>query len=148
MVRSTSMTAAAIVAGLIVAAPAEAAKWRGKTRQGRGVSVHTDANGVANYARIRYIAPCRDGDAVFATIWFVAPFDSASTTSFTDGGPWKFKIDNRKRTIVRARGTISGGLRRSGRWTGDFKVRLRVIHRGRLETTSRLRRLGWKASPV
>jgi len=148
MVRSTSVTAVVLAAGLIVASPAEAAKWRGKTRQGRGVSVHTDANGVANYARIRYIAPCRNGKAVAATIWFVAPFDSASTTSFTDGGPWKFKIDNRKRTIVRARGTISGGLRRSGRWTGDFKVRLHVIHRGRLETTCRLRRHGWKARPV
>jgi hypothetical protein len=133
---------------MIVAAPAEAAKWRGKTRQGRGVSVHTDASGVANYARIRYIAPCRNPTEVRATIWFVAPFDQASTMSFVDGGPWKFKIDNRKRVVVRARGTISGGLRRSGRWTGTFKVRLRVFHRGQLETTCRLRRLGWKASPV
>jgi hypothetical protein len=148
MVRSTSVTAVVLAAGLILATPAEAAKWRGKTRQGRGVSIHTDANGVFNYARIRYVAPCGNGSEIVSTIWFAPPIDSASTTSFTDGGPWKFKIDNRKRTIVRARGTISGGLRRSGRWTGDFKVRLRVIHRGRLETTCRLRRLGWKASPV
>jgi len=148
MVRSTSVTAVVLAAGLIVASPAEAAKWRGKTRQGRGVSVHTDANGVANYARIRYIAPCRNGKAVAATIWFVAPFDSASTTSFTDGGPWKFRIDNRNRTVVRARGTMSGGLRRSGRWTGNFKVRLRVYVGGRLDTTCRIKRLGWKASPV
>ena len=148
MVRSTSVTAAVLAAGMIVAAPAEAAKWRGKTRQGRGVSVHTDANGVANYARIRYIAPCRNDKIVKSTIWFATPFDRTSTTSFTDGGPWKFRVDNRRRTVVRARGTISGGLRRSGRWTGDFKVRLRVYVAGRLETTCRIRRLGWKASPV
>ena len=148
MVRSTSVTAVVLAAGLIVATPAEAAKWRGKTRQGRGVSVHTDANGVANYARIRYIAPCRNGNEVRSTIWFTAPFDSASTTSFVDGGPWKFRVDNRERTVVRARGTMTGGLRRSGRWTGNFKVRLRVFVGGRLETTCRLTRLGWKASPV
>ena len=144
MVRSTSVTAVVLAAGMIVAAPAEAAKWRGKTRQGRGVSVHTDAN----YARIRYIAPCRNDKIVKATIWFVAPFDSASTTSFSDGGPWKFRIDNRSRVVVRARGRMSGGLRRSGRWTGNFKVRLRVFRHGRLETTCRIRRLGWKASPA
>ena len=148
MVRSTSVTAAVLAAGMIVAAPAEAAKWRGKTRQGRGVSVHTDANGVANYARIRYIAPCRGGTEIRATVWFVAPFDSASTTSFNDGGPWRFRIDNRKGVVVRARGRMIGGLRRSGRWTGDFKVRLRVFRNGRLETTCRIRRLGWKASPA
>ena len=148
MVRSTSLTAAFLATAMIVAAPAEAAKWRGKTRQGRGVSIHTDANGVFNYARIRYVAPCGNATEIVSSIWFAPPIDSTSTTAFRDAGPWKFKIDNRKRTIVRARGTITGGLRRSGRWTGDFKVRLRVFHRGQLETTCRLRRLGWKASPV
>jgi hypothetical protein len=145
MVRSTSVTAVVLAAGLIVAAPAEAAKWRGKTRQGRGVSVHTDANGVANYARIRYIAPCRNGNVAKETIWFVAPFDRTSTTSFSDGGPWRFRVNG---VVIRARGRMSGGLRRSGRWTGNFKVRLRVFRHGQLETTCRIRRLGWKASPV
>jgi hypothetical protein len=147
MVRSTSVTAVVLAAGMIVAAPAEAAKWRGKTRQGRGVSVHTDANGVASYARIRYIAPCRNDKIVRASIWFVTPFDRTSTTSFSDGGPWKFRIP-RAGVVVRARGRMTGGLRRSGRWTGNFKVRLRVYRHGQLETTCRIRRLGWKASPV
>jgi hypothetical protein len=138
--------AAALAAGMLMTAPAEAAKWRGKTRQGRGVSVHTDASGVANYARIRFIAPCKNRMAVFSTIWFTTPMDSTSTTSFTDGGPWQVRID--KHTRFRARGTISGGLRRSGRWTGTFKVRLRVYVDGRLDTTCRIKRLGWKASPV
>jgi len=146
MVRSTSLMALALAATLTVAAPAEAAKWRGKTRQGRGVSVHTDANGVVSYAKIRYIAPCRDNTAVFANVFFVPPLDSAGTVSFRDGGPWRFRIG--KHTTVRARGTISGGLRRSGRWTGNFHARLKVYVRGRLDTTCRIRRLGWKASPV
>jgi hypothetical protein len=144
--RPTFVLTLVLAAGLIMSAPAEAAKWKGKTRQGRGVSVHTDANGVVSYARIRFIAPCKDDTAVFSTIWFVRPLDSASTTSFVDGGPWRFRID--KHTLVRARGTMSGGLRRSGRWTGNFKVRLRVYVRGRLDTTCRITRLGWKASPA
>jgi hypothetical protein len=146
MVRSTSVAALVLVGGFLVSAPAEAAKWRGKTRQGRGVSVHTDANGVANYARLRFIAPCTDRTAVFSTIWFTTPLDSTSTTSFSDGGPWKFRIG--KHTLVRARGRISGGLRRSGRWTGTFKVHLRVYVHGRLDTTCRIKRLGWKAGPA
>jgi hypothetical protein len=146
MVRSTSLMALALGATLMVAAPAEAAKWRGKTRQGRGVSVHTDANGTVSYARLRYIAPCRDRTAVFANVFFVPPFDSATTTSFHDGGPWRFRIG--KHTRVKARGSITGGLRRSGRWTGTFRVRLRVYVRGRLDTTCRITRLGWKASPA
>src|SRR4051812_6035611 len=89
MLRITRVTALVLAGGLLVSAPAEAAKWRGKTRQGRGVSVHTDANGVANYARIRFIAPCKDRTAVFSTIWFTTPLDHTSTTSFTDGGPWQ-----------------------------------------------------------
>ncbi len=56
---------------------------------------------MANYARIRFIAPCKDRTAVFSTIWFTTPLDHTSTTSFTDGGPWKFRIG--KHTLVRAR---------------------------------------------
>ena len=146
MVRSTSVTAVVLAAGMIVAAPAEAAKWRGKTRQGRGVSIHTDANGVFSYAKIRYIAPCRDGESVFANVINVPPFDRAGTTSFHDAGRFRFRIS--KTETARARASITGGLRRSGRWTGDFSIRLRIYVRGRFATTCRLKHLGWKASPV
>jgi len=146
MVRSTSVMACALAAMLMVVAPAEAAKWKGKTRQGRGAFVHTGANGVVSYAKIRYAAPCRDNTAVFANVVFVPPIDSATTTSFFDRGPFRFRIGKHER--VRANTTIRGGLRRSGRWTGTFSIRLRVYVRGRLDTTCRIRRLGWKASPV
>jgi hypothetical protein len=45
MVRSTAVTALTLVATLTVVAQAEAAKWKGKTRQGRAVSVHTGPDG-------------------------------------------------------------------------------------------------------
>jgi hypothetical protein len=43
---------------------------------------------------------------------------------------------------------MKGGLRRSGRWTGTFSIRIRVFRGGRFVTNCRLRNLGWRASPV
>jgi hypothetical protein len=75
----------------------------------------------------------------------VPPLDQWSSTSFRDAGVFHFSIGPER---VRARVSVSGGLRRSGRWTGTFAIRLRVTRGGRLVTTCRLRRVGWKASPV
>jgi hypothetical protein len=145
MVSRPGVMAAALVATLVVAAPAEAAKWRGKTRQGRGASVHTGPDGLVSYVRIRYLAPCRDNTAVTAGVKFVPTLDHSTPTSFADSGPFTFRIGKER---IRARTFVNGGLRRSGRWTGNFGIRLRVFRDGRLVTTCRLRRVGWKASPV
>ena len=145
MVRSTSVTAMGLLAALIVAAPAEAAKWRGKTRQGRAAAVHTGADGVVSFVRIRYLAPCRDNTVVRAGVVFVPPLDRNGTTAFADHGPFSFRIGRER---VRARTFVNGGLRRSGRWTGNFGIRLRVFRSGRLVTTCQLKRVGWRASPA
>jgi len=47
--------ACALAAMLMVVAPAEAAKWKGKTRQGRGAFVHTGANGVVLISGDRHV---------------------------------------------------------------------------------------------
>ena len=145
MVRSASVTAVLLAAGMIVAAPAEAAKWRGKTRQGRGVSIHTGADGLVSYGRVRYRVPCNDGTYVLGGVFFTPPLDVSTPTSFADRGPYRFRIG---RIRVRANAAIEGGLRRSGRWTGNFSVRMRLMRNGRLVTKCRLRNVGWKASPV
>lgn len=144
MVRSTSVMAVLVAAGMIVAAPAEAAKWRGKTGQGRGVSSHTDASGHVNFAHVRYRVPCRDGSDVRGGVHSLPPYDTSAVGAFADRGPYRFRVG---RIRVRANASIEGGLRRSGRWTGKFSVRMRLIRNGRLLTTCRLR-TGWKASPV
>jgi hypothetical protein len=145
MVRSTSVTAVVLAAGLIIATPAEAAKWRGKTRQGRGVSIHTGADGLVSFARIRYRAPCTDNKEIRSGVVFVPTFDHSTPTEFADGGPFSFRAGPER---VRARVRIVGGLRRSGRWTGTFRIRHRVFRNGRLVARCGLRRVGWKASPV
>ena len=140
MVRSTSMTAAVLAAGMIVAAPAEAAKWKGKTRQGRGVSVHTGPDGLVSYARIRYSAPCGDRKVLRSGVFFVPTLDRSTPTAFADGGPMRFRVGAER---VRANVRVVGGLRRSGRWTGTFRIRARIFRNGRLVTTCRLKRVGW-----
>ena len=134
-----------LVASLVLGASADAAKWRGKTRQGRGVSVHTGADGRVSFARIRYLAPCGDNKAMRAGVVFLPPLDHNSPTEFADAGPFRFRAGSER---IRAWTRISGGLRRSGRWTGNFSIRLRVYRDGRFVTSCRLKRVGWKASPV
>jgi hypothetical protein len=145
MVRSTGVMAAALIATLMVASQAEAAKWRGKTRQGRGISIHTGSDGLVSFGKIRYVAPCGDGLAVRSGVIFVPPFRQSTTSSFVDRGPFRIRLGKER---GRAFSIMKGGLRRSGRWTGTFSIRIRVYRHGNFVTTCRLKRVGWRASPA
>jgi hypothetical protein len=133
-----------VVVGLLLVPSAEAAKWRGKTRQGRLAAVHTGADGLVSQVRIKYAAPCTDGDVLTSTVQFLPPLDQSSTAAFQDGGVFRFRIPGGDK--ARATTSVQGGLRRSGRWTGSFRIRVRVTKHGRLVATCRLGRVGWKAS--
>jgi hypothetical protein len=136
---------AAAVALLLVPAVADAARWRGKTRQGRLALVVTGSDGLVSKARIRYRARCSDGKQLTSGVIFLPPFDTSTTTAFADGGNFRFRLPNRER--ARARTSIEGGLRRSGRWTGNFRIRVRITRNGRFVANCRTGRIGWKASP-
>jgi hypothetical protein len=131
---------------LLLVPSAEAARWRGKTRQGRLAAVHTGADGLVSMARIKYRARCSDGDVLTAGVVYLPPLDRSATSDFQDGGVFRFRIRGGER--ARATTSIEGGLRRSGRWTGNFRIRVRVTRRGRFVATCRTGRVGWKASPV
>jgi hypothetical protein len=137
----------ACAAGLLLAPAADAAVWKGKTRQGRSVTVVTGADGLVTQMKIRYRARCNDGKGFVAGVEFVPPLDSSTTTSFADEGviKWTFK---KSRERVKGRTSTSGGLRSSGRWTGDFRLRVKIRKNGRVIATCRTGRVGWKASPV
>jgi hypothetical protein len=138
----------AIVGAALLAGPAvaEAATWRGKTTQGRSVSVRTGADGLVNRVLIRYEAGCTDGKGFRHRILFLPPLDASATNAFQDAGAvtWRFT-----KTGERARGRVSidGGLRSSGRWTGNFRLRAKISKNGRVIATCRSGRVGWKASP-
>jgi hypothetical protein len=139
--------ACAAATGLLLAPVADAATWRGKTRQGRLAEVTTGADGLVTKVRIKYRARCGDGKGYRAGVAFLPPLDASTTTAFHDGGVIKWTF---KKSGERARGTTSvdGGLRSSGRWTGNFRLRVKIRKNGRLVATCRTGRIGWKASPV
>jgi hypothetical protein len=141
------MIVGACAAGLMLAPAADAAVWKGKTRQGRTATVVTGADGVVNRVRIKYRARCDDGNGFRAGIVFAPPLDFATTTAVRDGGPikWTFEGSGER---ARGRTSVSGGLRSSGRWTGNFRLRVKIFRNGRLIATCRTGRVGWKASPV
>jgi hypothetical protein len=137
----------AVVAGLLLVVPAaDAAKWRGKTRQGRPAVVVTGADGVVNKVKIKYRARCNDGKGLRSGVEFLPPLDVATTTAFEDRGVFGFPIPGGEHG--KGRVSVDGGLRTSGRWTGNFRIRVRVTKNGRYVATCRTGRIGWKASPV
>ena len=136
----------AVAAALLLAPVAEAATWSGKTNQGRTVTIRTGADGLVTNVLFRYEAGCTDGAGFRHRIRFAPPLDASATNAFQDGGAvtWRFL-----KTGERARGTVSidGGLRSSGRWTGNFRLRVKIRKAGRVIATCRSGRVGWKASP-
>jgi hypothetical protein len=137
----------ACAAGLLLAPAADAAVWKGKTRQGRTAKVVTGADRVVNRVKINYRARCDDGKGFRSGIVFAPPLDFATTTEVRDGGPvkWTFGGSGER---ARGRTSVTGGLRSSGRWTGNFRLRVKIFENGRLIATCRTGQVGWKASPV
>jgi hypothetical protein len=136
---------AAVVGLLLVPSVAEAERWRGKTRQGRLALVVTGSDGLVSKVRIRYRANCSDRKQLTSGVIFLPPLDASTTTAFADAGVFRFRLPDGER--ARARVSLDGGLRRSGRWTGNFRIRVRVTRNGRFVATCRTGRIGWKASP-
>jgi hypothetical protein len=138
--------ACAAATGLLLVPAADAATWRGKTRQGRLAEVTTGADGLAAEVRIKYRVGCSDGKGFRAGVKFLPPLDQSATTAFKDGGVIKWRIEGGER--AKGRTSVEGGLRSSGRWTGNFRLRVRITKNGRFVATCRTGRIGWKASPV
>ena len=145
--RRVSLLVGACAGGLLLAPAAEAATWRGKTNQGRSVTVRTGADGLVDHVLIRYEAGCSDGKGFRSRLTFRPPLDESSAAAFADGGVvmWRFT-----RTGERARGraSIGGGLRSSGRWTGNFRLRVKIRKGERVVAACRTGRVGWRASPA
>ena len=144
--RLSAGAAAALAALLIVPSAADAAKWRGKTKQGRLAVVVTGSDGLVSMVRIRYRARCGDRKTLTSGVRFEAPLEASTASAFQDGGRFEFNLPNGEH--ARARTSVDGGLRRSGRWTGNFSIRLRITRKGRFVTNCRSGRVGWRARPV
>jgi hypothetical protein len=136
-----------LAGALAVALPAaaSAATWKGKTKQGRGVVVHTGDDGNVSRVRIGWRARCDKGRYSSQTL-FHSPLDSATATAFEDAGSYRgHPAGYRAKIWVRITGSLDAS---SGEWSGTFKVKVRVTKGGEHVDTCRLRRLRWSAAPA
>lgn len=137
---------AACVVAAAAAAPASAATWKGKTKQGRGVVIHTAADGTVSRLRIGWRASCAKGEYKSQTL-FRGPLDTSTATAFEETGSYRgHPRGYRAKIWVRIAGSLDAG---AGEWSGTFKVKVRVTSKGgeRVDTC-RLRRLRWSAAPA
>jgi hypothetical protein len=118
---------------LMVALPAGATadiRFRGKSGQGRLVTLRTDDGGTLERVGLRWSAPCDRSAGIFARTWFRPPFDAVSPDRFVDAGSTRGRLEDGLRVVDRVR--IAGRRVSEHRWRGVFRVRLRVLREGRV----------------
>ena len=142
--RTLKLVAAAAALLLLAPATSQAAKWQGKTEQGKKVVVATSGGEVSRVS-VRYLARCGDGEVLRSGTTFLPTFDVSGRKRFEDGGSYSFGLGNGERARAR---TYVRGKRASGRWSGDYRVRIRVTKNGRFVTWCKLGKTGWTASRV
>jgi hypothetical protein len=141
----TLVVCVVLAALLAVPAVASAARWKGKTDQGRVVTVRTGADGVVNRVFVRWKARCREVTRTGRTV-FRVPLDQAGTTAFADAGTSRSSLGGgvRSRDTVSVRGSLGG----DGRWRGTFRFRSVLRKDGRVVDRCRVREIGWRARPA
>jgi hypothetical protein len=140
------LAACALTALLVAAAPAvtEAKTYKGKSSQGRAVSVRTGADGIITKASLGWRAPC-GGNIVFnARTGWRPPFDAATPDSFTDVGSYRVRTRDGERARI---ATTFTGQRdpATDRWAGTLAVKVRVSKGGKVIDRCQVKRLTWKA---
>ena len=140
--------AAAALASVLLAASAPAAPaetYRGRTDQGRAVSIQTAVDGTPERVRISWRAPCRKGRFVSRSV-FVAPFERAERGRFAATSTLRIEVRGGYRARVRA--AAGGRQAKDGTWRGRVRVQVAVWRDGRRVDTCRLRRTEWTARPA
>jgi hypothetical protein len=138
-------TLALAVAMLVVApAVADAETWRGKTKQGRAVSVRTGADDRVERVSVSWKATCQRGTYMSRTL-FRRPFDMSEAAEFENRGSYRADVEGgyRARHTVFVHGQLEGE-----RWSGTFRVRTRVTKGGRVVDRCRIKGVRWTAEPV
>jgi hypothetical protein len=129
------LIAALTALALAVPAAAEGKTLRGKTGQGRGVTLVLDAAGVPKRVSVRWNLACDVSKATGPTSTrFLRRFDQATVDVLDDADTASRRYRNGLR--VRMRGSISA--RRAGAtWSGTFSVERSFFRKGRKFDTCR-----------
>jgi len=140
----TIAVATATSAALLAApAGADAKLWKGKTKQGRVVSVRTGADGLVTAVRIRWKSRCDDGRTLTGRTGFRPPFDRSEPRGFEDGGEYPDETTSGLTSTNTA--FVRGTLTRGGPWRGRFHITSVLQRNGRTVATCRLRSTRWTA---
>jgi hypothetical protein len=139
MRRTGGVLVAAMAAVLAVPADAAADRFRGKSEQGRVVTLRTGDDGLVQRFAIRWIGDCERPRYRFASSTKNTPrvpFEVSTADRFVDVGGYRQRLGGGKRAVLRAR-TV-GNRVSARRWTGIFRIRVRVFRGGDLIDRCRL----------
>jgi hypothetical protein len=103
-------------------------------------------NGKVTSVIVRYLAQCGDGEVLRGGTEFRPPLKVNKRRRFEDGGSYSFGVGANER--ARARVYVRGKRRAGGVWTGDFRVRARILRNGRTVTWCKLSKTGWSAARI
>ena len=137
-----------LLIGAALPAAADAARWRGKTQQGRFAGVRTGADGRVTRVTIKWQARCRHGVFHNLPAIFVRPFDSSVPGRFRDGSPpvLRIRLGHGQHALVRDH--VRGHLGPHGNWRGTFRVDVGIFHGDLRIDTCHLHDDDWHASRV
>jgi hypothetical protein len=140
------MRTLALAVAMLVVAPsvADAERWRGKTKQGRAVSVRTGDDDRVERVSVSWKAMCERGTYMSRTV-FVRPFDVSEAAEFEERASYRASVKGgyRARHTVFVHGALG-----DERWSGTFRVRTRVTKGGRTVDRCRIKGVRWTAEPV
>jgi hypothetical protein len=149
MLRLVALAALSMAMFVSAAAGAEAKVFRGKTSQGRPISVVIGSDGLLRIARVNWRGHCRNGGRVREKSGFSRPHDQSTPDAFYDAGTY------RGRTPDGYRLRFTGSIRatrivdaRGERWRGTFRMKVLATRRGNYVDTCRTGRLKFTLHPA
>jgi hypothetical protein len=105
-------------------------RFRGKSGQGRLVTLRTSDDRMLERFGIRWSAPCRKPGFRYTTrTFFIPPFDSVTSDRFVDAGVNRGRLGDGVRSVIDIR--VAGNRYSIMRWRGIFRVRVRVFRGSR-----------------
>lgn len=137
---------AALAAFTLVAMPAtaEAKTLRGKTSQGRSITLTLGADGVPTSVRFKWNLSCRKSKETGPTkSSFLRPFDQATPDVLNDADIARGRYADGLH--VRQTGSISGQRARQS-WSGTLSIKRQFSRRGKVFDTCKAEHITWSVS--
>ncbi|MDA0171978.1 hypothetical protein OJ998_22950 [Solirubrobacter taibaiensis] len=136
----------AALTALLIAVPAtaEAKTLRGKTSQGRSITMKLGSDGVPTSLRFKWNLSCNKSKETGATSSsFLRPFDQATADVLNDAD----RVSKRYRGGLRVRtsGTLTG--QRAGEtWSGTLSIKREFFRKGKRFDTCKAENVTWSVS--